>query len=1072
MTKVKSRRGVSLIILALTITIIIILTSVIVVNSTDNRNSAIKTLLIENLTSVEEAVRTYYIVNGNMPLPTNEDAYKSLSAQQIAEMAIDAGIEEEINLNGDEQQSFYVVNMSLLDLDNISFGKDYNMDASKKPVDIFVVASNSFNVYYLRGQEIKGVRYYSLSSKLTNIDRSTAGNIVDSSISTVDETNGIIYDGNINILKKDISEKSLDTKISLKLEFGDVVEVSTTSKTNYPNLKLGENVYSIKDLLNSQQIEELNSNGNININIKRGDSVVESKIITVLGLTSTAASISNENEIYFYNSENTISFDVRKGDSDIEYVKYEYYNVFDFKNQNGFSSYHSQLENPTAWAKYTDENGKKVKISESGKCAITVPSNVRDILVIVKDKNGNITYAQKTLYRFYAKAEIVNQTSSKTTIKSNVVAPENTRVRISYSKDGTSSFSMPQEVVTTSNVDGASITFDNLSSYNIYIKTTLIVGDKDYSFIDKVKTLSSVEMEEVEDTNNLNLVISSDKFSPTSSPDITYTFKFSKEVTGFDINDIQVVNGEKIDFQGSGKEYKLKTFNNSNASFIQEVIVPANVCSDSSGINNDAVSVVVRVNRTVPSLYSLYVDSPYSGTFIVGQQIDFKAQFDGKVYDATGKGFNESLANAPILKIRFGNGVVRELLPSYGGEVSNNVKDLSGNSTSMTYSGTLLNYTYTTTSNDIGALSLVEFETTVYNSSLESRYISAGAFDGSKIVIGEELCRIGNKGFGGIQEAIYYIEDNTASAGAINLTSDIDNKVELIVPENKNIQINLNGHTVLSNTVAFVNNGKLDIEGNGNIESTTKSEYLIENRGQLKVNSVNLNTDGKGILNNGSSLEVKYTNITCDNYGIYSKNTKSINQVLEIDRLEVNVTGSYNPNTSMFIEDVAADISNTICNARVDIRDTSGSLRNAKISSLNRLTITSTDSNALYVHGAILDVTRGTYVSTASSAISNINGAIRMYGPEVEGTTSSVSANTADTYIEEGTFKSTTGNNISVNGGNLIINAITFNTPSSYSDVYAKSPAKVYYYKGLSFRMTGDATFYKQDVYTNEPIYV
>ena len=982
------------------------------------------------------------------------------------------GIEEEIVLNGDEEQSFYVVNMSLVDLDNITSGRQYNENSNTSPTDIFVVASNSFNAYYLLGQEINGVRYYSLSSKLTNIDRKSSNVVVDSSLTTVDEENGIIYNGRINILKNSSDSNSLDTKISIKLEFGDITEVVVGTKTYSPNLKLGESTYNLKDILSDEQVQLLNSDGTVTINIVQGDTTVESKIISVTGLINTAPTISSDNELYFYDGENTIVFNVNKGDSDIEYVKYEYYSVFDEKNANGYSSYHSQLESANAWAKYTDENGKKVKMTESGRVAITVPKNVRDILVIVKDKNGNISYRSKTLYYFYAHASLTNQTSSKTTIKSDIIAPENTRVRISYSADN-STYSMPQEVVTTSNVDGATISFDNLPSYSIYVKTTLVVGGKEYNFVDKIDTLSDVEIgEDTLDDGNLNLVISADKYSPTSSPEITYTFKFSRSVTGFDASDINVLNGEKIDFSGSGKEYKLKTFNNSASSFIQEVIVPKGVCTDSSSNQNDSVSIVVRVNREVPSLYSLYVDSPYSGTFIVGQKIDFKAQFDGKVYDVNGRGFNETLANAPVLRVKFGDGVVRELYPSYGGEVSNPVKDISGDDTSYLYTGTLLNYTYTVTENDIGTLSLVSFETTIYNSSGASRYISPYALEGSKIVIGEELCRIGDKGFGGIQEAIYYTPDNSSSATAINLTSDINNNVELTVPQNKNVVINLNGYDVNSSTTTFVNNGKLDIEGNGNVASASSSAYAIENYGELIVNSVNVNATGKGILNNGSSLNVKYTNINCDNYGVYSKNTKSINQSLVIDRLEVNVTGDSNPNTAIYVQDATSEISNTICNARVYISDTSGSLRTAKVSSLSRMTINVTDSNALYVEGAILDVTRGTYKSTAGAAIYNLNGAVRMYEPNVQGTTSSVSSTTGDIYIEVGTFKSTSGNNISVNGGNLIINAITFDTPTAYSDVYAKSPAKVYYYKDLSFRMSGDATFYRQDVYTNEPIYV
>ena len=74
------------------------------------------------------------------------------------------------------------------------------------------------------------------------------------------------------------------------------------------------------------------------------------------------------------------------------------------------------------------------------------------------------------------------------------------------------------------------------------------------------------------------VTITTDKKSPTNASSIIYTFTFSEEVTGFTADDIQVTNGTKGAFSGSGKTYTLVVTN--SGSTTQTVKVNANVCTN------------------------------------------------------------------------------------------------------------------------------------------------------------------------------------------------------------------------------------------------------------------------------------------------------------------------------------------------------------------------------------------------------------------------------------------------------------------------------------------------------------
>ncbi len=95
--------------------------------------------------------------------------------------------------------------------------------------------------------------------------------------------------------------------------------------------------------------------------------------------------------------------------------------------------------------------------------------------------------------------------------------------------------------------------------------------------------------------------ITADKTSPTNASSITYTFTFSEDVTGFTADDIQVTNGTKGTFSGSGKTYTLVVTNTGTTT--QTVKVDANKCTDAAGnVNAASNTVTMTIDRTAPTV--------------------------------------------------------------------------------------------------------------------------------------------------------------------------------------------------------------------------------------------------------------------------------------------------------------------------------------------------------------------------------------------------------------------------------------------------------------------------------------
>jgi len=143
---------------------------------------------------------------------------------------------------------------------------------------------------------------------------------------------------------------------------------------------------------------------------------------------------------------------------------------------------------------------------------------------------------------------------------------------------------------------------------------------KEYYRTDSVGNILNTEYDGdiptiIADNTAPTVEISSDpnepKNPPTNADEITYTFKWSEEVTGFDLNDITVHNAEPGSLEKTGKEneYTLKVtphITKGNEGEVR-VIVEADACHDLVGHGNIRKEISTIIDKKSPELQDISI---------------------------------------------------------------------------------------------------------------------------------------------------------------------------------------------------------------------------------------------------------------------------------------------------------------------------------------------------------------------------------------------------------------------------------------------------------------------------------
>ena len=144
----RMKRGITVSTLSIAIVIMLILVSV----STVAGIRAIKTASYEEFTSkmlrLSDDVNIYVKKNGTLPVKN----------EIVSQAGMNTVLKELIANNGDTNNTLYVLDLNKLTTESINMG-----EGNTENLDVFLVAENTNNVYYLKGFEYKGVRYYGFS---------------------------------------------------------------------------------------------------------------------------------------------------------------------------------------------------------------------------------------------------------------------------------------------------------------------------------------------------------------------------------------------------------------------------------------------------------------------------------------------------------------------------------------------------------------------------------------------------------------------------------------------------------------------------------------------------------------------------------------------------------------------------------------------------------------------------------------------------------------------------------------------------------------------------------------------
>lgn len=376
-----NKKGISLIALTITIAVMIILaTAVFMVSNEMVINSKMAALAVD-LEEMEDLVSSYYINNDELPVVATPSWDKDGLVGEISEGASE--LAEEIELNKDGSDTFFKIDISKLDIENISRG----LEAEEDSTDIFVVAKESFNVYYLKGEEIDDTYYFSLSKRLTG--ESKVPNSVskdDSDISIEGSTSAIKLSKNTkewtNNLIVSVST-SVETGETLKYFIAgqDITSSVTGDKINVSEIMLSnatvQTAFYAEGADKTLKVQKFNASGTLiaensisvsNIDVLSGATISSNSVTYTKYETFTLANISSYTDI---------------GGSGVKEARVLY--TKKLSAEGALVSYYNDLPETI-----TSDYVKNVGISTSPK-SIKLPTDVKEYVVVFIDNAGNVS---------------------------------------------------------------------------------------------------------------------------------------------------------------------------------------------------------------------------------------------------------------------------------------------------------------------------------------------------------------------------------------------------------------------------------------------------------------------------------------------------------------------------------------------------------------------------------------------------------------------------------------------------------------------------------------------------------
>lgn len=305
----KNKKGISLMVLMVTIAVMTMLLTTATVAGVKSMERTKKMKFASELAFVKESVDSY-ILNNNKEYPVSNTIILDIS--KVSGGSIDQFNGEIISNN---KVNLYEIDVNLLGKIDTVYGKK-----SGGNDDVFAISKDTKKIYYIRGLKVSSVTYYTLNDELKNIINFTSSE--DSLIK-----DAIKFEEAI----KDWTNQKVASKIKVPASYTNVVV--TVKQTGYPNVILTGSLEENYNIYNAKSLDtDIVGNYSVSVQYKKGTTDTYEQNFEVKNYDGTKPSITFEtpfvvkkmenkqtNELYSY--INIVSSSDDK--SGVKVIKYE-----------------------------------------------------------------------------------------------------------------------------------------------------------------------------------------------------------------------------------------------------------------------------------------------------------------------------------------------------------------------------------------------------------------------------------------------------------------------------------------------------------------------------------------------------------------------------------------------------------------------------------------------------------------------------------------------------------------------------------------------------------------------------
>lgn len=149
---IKSNKAIALVSLLITIAVMLIITSITISVSYDRFEINNLNKMLNDLEFLRDKVSNYYLRYGVLPLLRDAETNQPIIYESI-----------EFEPNANDNGNYYIIDLKAMDGISLNYGLEIFNNPGTTSDDVYIINEKSHNIYYPRGIEWDGEKYYSIA---------------------------------------------------------------------------------------------------------------------------------------------------------------------------------------------------------------------------------------------------------------------------------------------------------------------------------------------------------------------------------------------------------------------------------------------------------------------------------------------------------------------------------------------------------------------------------------------------------------------------------------------------------------------------------------------------------------------------------------------------------------------------------------------------------------------------------------------------------------------------------------------------------------------------------------------